>query len=105
MLPLDVDEVADYLAVHCTEPDATVMCGMQQYAVRQWKVRAALEWLRRHNRAYENIKISEENLAKLPAAIPGEAGVVPVAFIQAAVPGRDEDLRCAGPAEVITASS
>ena len=92
MLPLDVDRAKEFLTVFFTGPDREVVRQSKQYIVRRSRVEEALRWLKAHNRAYADIVIDPELLAKLPE------DAVPECLVQNAVLDPDGlDLREFGP--------
>ena len=92
MLPLNVDRAREFLTVYFTGPDRAVVRTARQYVVRRSKVEGALRWLRAHNRAYADIVIDPELLAKLPE------DAVPECLVENAVPDPDGlDLQERGP--------
>ena len=97
MLPLDADRVGEFLNVYFTGPDRNVVRGMKQYTVRRGVVERALLWLRTHNRAYVDVEVNEDLLAKLPE------NAVPEQIIASAVPVPTSscELREIGPADSV----
>ena len=59
---------------------------MRAYTVRREKVHRALLWLKHHNRAYADIDISDDLLAKLPV------NGVPNQVVRSAVPSPDDNI-------------
>ncbi|TEB38499.1 hypothetical protein FA13DRAFT_1576626, partial [Coprinellus micaceus] len=71
LLPPPVGEILEYVCVVFVGSTMPTSEWLEKYAypllVRPDRVRAALMWLKDHNKLYENVRINEETLCALPS--------------------------------------